>query len=53
VTEGVFVDRFRINHDLDALGASTILRIDVVKDAQLVLNLPTPLKAFDEPGKSR
>ena len=26
---------------LDGLGASTILRLDVVKDAQLVLNLPT------------
>lgn len=32
---------------LDGLGASTVLRMDVVKDAQLVLNLPTPLKAFD------
>lgn len=38
---------------LDGLGASTILRLDVVKDAQLVLNLPTPLKAFDAPGKQR
>ncbi|MEK7892807.1 acetoacetate decarboxylase [Burkholderia contaminans] len=38
---------------LDGLGASTILRLDVVKDAQLVLNLPTPMKAFDEPGKPR
>ncbi|WP_423382729.1 acetoacetate decarboxylase [Burkholderia sp. LMG 32019] len=38
---------------LDGLGASTILRLDVVKGAQLVLNLPTPLKAFDEPGKQR
>lgn len=33
---------------LDGLGASTMLRLDVVKDAQLVLNLPTPLKAFDQ-----
>ncbi|NMV40979.1 acetoacetate decarboxylase [Ralstonia insidiosa] len=32
---------------LDGLGASTVLRLDVVKDAQLVLNLPTPLQAFD------
>ncbi|WP_199031185.1 acetoacetate decarboxylase family protein [Ralstonia sp. ASV6] len=32
---------------LDGLGASTVLRLDVVKDAQLVLNLPTPLKAFE------
>ncbi|KUZ78452.1 acetoacetate decarboxylase family protein [Burkholderia ubonensis] len=38
---------------LDGLGASTIVRLDVVKDAQLVLNLPTPLNAFDAPGKSR
>ncbi len=38
---------------LDGLGASTIVRLDVVEDAQLVLNLPTPLTAFDEPGKSR
>ncbi|WP_423760447.1 acetoacetate decarboxylase family protein [Burkholderia sp. NLJ2] len=38
---------------LDGLGASTVMRLDVVKDAQLVLNLPTPLKAFDEPGKQR
>lgn len=36
---------------LDGLGASTIVRLDVVKDAQLVLNLSTPLKAFDAPGK--
>ncbi|EDT39361.1 conserved hypothetical protein [Burkholderia ambifaria MEX-5] len=35
---------------LDGLGVSAIVRFDVVKDAQLVLNLPTPLKAFDEPG---
>lgn len=32
---------------LDGLGAATILRMDVVKDAQLVLNLPMKLKAFD------
>ncbi|TCW84282.1 acetoacetate decarboxylase [Burkholderia sp. SRS-46] len=36
---------------LDGLGASTIMRLDVVNDAQLVLNLPTPLKAFDAPGR--
>lgn len=29
---------------LDELNASTIIRLDVVKDAQLVLNLPKPLK---------
>lgn len=38
---------------LDGLGASTIMRLDVVEDAQLVLNLPTSLTAFDEPGKPR
>jgi len=38
---------------LDGLGASTIMRLDVVEDAQLVLNLPTPLTAFDEPRKPR
>ncbi len=32
---------------LDELGASTILRLDVVKDAQLVLNLPQPLNTFN------
>ena len=32
---------------LDGLGASTIVRLDVVKDAQLVLNMPTRLKVFD------
>lgn len=32
---------------LDGLGAQRILRLDVVKDAQMVLNLPRPLKAFD------
>jgi hypothetical protein len=36
---------------LDGLGASTIVRLDVVKDAQIVLNLPTPLKAFDRAGE--
>jgi len=36
---------------LDGLGASTIVRLDVVKDAQVVLNLPTPLKAFERAGK--
>lgn len=36
---------------LDGLGASTVVRLDVVKDAQVVLNLPTPLKGFDPAGK--
>jgi hypothetical protein len=31
---------------LEGLGASTILRLDVVKDAQIVLNLPTRLGAL-------
>lgn len=31
---------------LDGLGASKIIRLDVVKDAQLVLNMPTPLQAI-------
>ncbi|MCW6532592.1 hypothetical protein NED98_20280 [Sphingomonas sp. MMSM20] len=30
---------------LDGLGASTVLRLDVVRDAQLVLNMPVPLNA--------
>lgn len=32
---------------LDGLGVSTIVRVDVVKDAQVVLNLPARLRAFD------
>lgn len=32
---------------LDGLGASTLLRLDVIKDGQIVLNLPTPAKALD------
>jgi len=31
---------------LDGLGASPILSLEVTRDAQLVLNLPRPLKAF-------
>jgi hypothetical protein len=31
---------------LNGLGASTMLRLDVVRDAQLVLNMPIPLKGF-------
>jgi len=30
---------------LDGLGASTMLRLDVVRDAQLALNMPVPLNA--------
>lgn len=33
---------------LDELGAGKILRLDVVKDAQVVLNLPAPSTAFAE-----
>ena len=32
---------------LDGLGAATLIRLDVVKDAQLVLSMPRPLRAFD------
>ncbi|MBB3140915.1 acetoacetate decarboxylase family protein [Halomonas organivorans] len=32
---------------LDGLGASTALRMDVVRHAQIVLDLPVPLPAFD------
>lgn len=35
---------------LDGLGVATILRLDVVSDAQIVLNLPTLLKTFDRPA---
>ncbi|KAJ5106728.1 hypothetical protein N7456_003403 [Penicillium angulare] len=33
---------------LNELGVSTILRMDVLKDAQMVLNMPTPLEGIDE-----
>lgn len=36
---------------LDGVGAGTLLRFDVVKDAQLVLNMPRRLRAFDPPGR--
>ena len=32
---------------LDGLGARKVLRLDVVKDAQLVLNMPRPVAALD------
>ncbi|KAL4807993.1 hypothetical protein BDV18DRAFT_134099 [Aspergillus unguis] len=32
---------------LNELGISTIIRMDVLKDAQMILNMPTPLKAFE------
>jgi hypothetical protein len=31
---------------LEGLGASTMLRLDVVKDAQIVLNMPSPISGF-------
>lgn len=40
----------RLSQLLDGLGVSTIVRFDVVQDAQLVLHLPTPVKVFDERG---
>lgn len=36
----------RLSQLLDELGASTILRLDVVEDAQIVLHLPQPIKSF-------
>ncbi|CAM3919075.1 hypothetical protein [Smaragdicoccus niigatensis] len=33
---------------LDGLGASTILRLDVIEDAQLMLHLPRPTTAYDK-----
>lgn len=35
-----------ITNLLDALGAGKVLRLDVVKDAQLALNMPIPLKSL-------
>ncbi len=35
-----------ISQLLDGLGASTILRMNVVKDGQIILNMPLPLKAL-------
>ncbi len=35
-----------ISQLLGGLGASTILRMDVVKDGQIILNMPVPLKAL-------
>ncbi|OOQ90219.1 hypothetical protein PEBR_05593 [Penicillium brasilianum] len=32
---------------LTELGVSTILRMDVLKDAQMILNMPIPLQVFD------
>lgn len=32
---------------LNELGVSTILRMDVLREAQMILNMPTPLQAFD------
>ncbi|KAI3006722.1 hypothetical protein CBS147346_3622 [Aspergillus niger] len=35
---------------LNELGVSTIVRMDVIKEAQMVLNMPTPLKVFNRVG---
>lgn len=32
---------------LNELGISTLLQMDIIKDAQMILNMPTPLNAFD------
>ena len=47
--KGVAISRHGgpISQLLGGLGASTLVRMDVVKDAQLVLNMPRPLKALD------
>lgn len=37
---------------LDDLGANKVLRFDVVKDAQLALNMPIPFHAFDNAKQS-
>lgn len=52
VPEGGYHDRFRMNPALDEVAGdpaagNTIIRFDVVKDAQLVLNMPRRLRAFD------
>jgi hypothetical protein len=36
---------------LDGLGAGKVVRMDVVKDGQIVLNMPTPLRALDLAGR--
>lgn len=36
---------------LDGLGAGRIVRVDVVKDGQIVLNMPAPLSAPDPKGR--
>lgn len=36
---------------LEGLGASRMIRLDVVKDAQMVLNLPVPVAAFDSASR--
>lgn len=38
---------------LDELGAGKVLRLDVVKDAQLALNMPIPLKSLDNSKDSK
>ncbi|KAJ5389210.1 Acetoacetate decarboxylase [Penicillium cataractarum] len=43
----VYRGRGPLSELLNELGAWTVLRMDVLKDAQMVLHMPTPLKAFD------
>ncbi|KAJ5776780.1 Acetoacetate decarboxylase [Penicillium odoratum] len=43
----VYRGRGPLSELLNELGAWTVLRIDVLKDAQMILNMPTLLKAFD------
>jgi len=38
---------------LGGLGVGRIVRMDVVRDGQIVLNMPTPLRAFDPKGWCR
>jgi len=38
---------------LNDLGAEKILRLDVVKDAQLALNMPVPYPALDQVSKHK
>lgn len=38
---------------LDQLGAHKILRLDVVKDAQLALHMPTPIDAWNNQNSTQ
>ncbi|KAL3465749.1 hypothetical protein BJX64DRAFT_275068 [Aspergillus heterothallicus] len=43
----VYRGRGPLSELLNELGAWTVLRVDILKDAQMILNMPTPLKAID------